>query len=520
MMSVFAFAEPALIRVACVGDSITFGLGVRDRKIDNYPAQLGRWLGAEYDVRNFGVSGATLLSQGDRPYIQQKAYKEALAFKPDIVVISLGTNDSKQPLQSGEKVPNNWQYKQSYVSDYIAMVAAFRKVSPSAKIYVCLPTPCFPGRWGINDQTIHEEIIPMVRTVAKETESSIIDLYAALTGKAALFADTVHPNDEGAGLIAAAVYRALAGREHPVVNNPRLNLFTNRRVLWLGDSITQNGRYVSYIEYYLEKKFPSRNFDFISIGLSSETVSGLSEKSHPFPRPCVIERLQRALVATGPATVVACYGMNDGIYHPKSEERARAFQDGIRFLSDAVQTAEAEFVLLTPSPFEAEVVQKKTKPATAESFGYGTPFVDYDYVLVDYSQWERSLSVSEARVVVDLHTTLDAALMARRQKDAAFGFTKDGIHPSPLGHLLMAHTFLRALGVRLDPEAEKLDDELARVEADPLFKLINERREKRSEGWLSFVGYTREKKVKTDSVTATEIDAEARQKQIDELRRR
>jgi lysophospholipase L1-like esterase len=515
---IFSAVACAGIRVACVGDSITAGSGVRDRNVHSYPAQLGRWLGGEYDVRNYGVSGATMLAQGDRPYIQQRAYTDALAFRPDIVVIALGTNDSKHPLSESEKVANNWQFKANYASDYAAVVAAFRQINPAVKIYVCLPPPACSIRWGINGETIREEIIPRVREVAAQTKSEVIDFHAALSGRAELFPDTIHPNEDGAKLIAAAVYRALAGKEPPAVTSPLVNLFTQRRVLWLGDSITQNGRYVSYIEYYLAKNFPTRDFDFISLGLASETVSGLSEKNHPFPRPCVFDRLQAALSATGPATVVACYGMNDGIYHPKNDERMQAFQEGVRRLGNAVQAVEAEFVLLTPPPFDAQPIPKKVRSEMADDFGSSAPFAGYDAVLSDYANWERTLTVNEARVVVDLHASLTTALAARRQKDATFAFAKDGIHPSPLGHLLMAHTFLRAIGVELDAGANDLEAELVRVEADPLFKLVHERREKRAAGWLSFVGYNRGKVVKTDSVSTVENDVAALQKQIDALR--
>ncbi|HOV77962.1 MAG TPA: GDSL-type esterase/lipase family protein, partial [Sedimentisphaerales bacterium] len=98
--------------VACIGDSITYGSGIADRANDSYPAQLQRIL-RQYDpawqVSNFGVSGATLLRRGDKPYIRESAYTAALASKPDIVVIKLGTNDSK---------PQNWQYKEDFVADY------------------------------------------------------------------------------------------------------------------------------------------------------------------------------------------------------------------------------------------------------------------------------------------------------------------------------------------------------------------------------------------------------------------
>lgn len=208
------------IRVACVGDSITFGYGLKDRKHDAYPVVLGKMLGAGWDVRNFGHSGATLLKKGDRPYFKEKEHAEALAFKPDIAVIMLGTNDSKHrgdgSLDSDHAI-DNWQYKADFVPDYKSLIGEFRKVNPQVKVYVCLPTPCFPGRWGINDKTIHNEIIPMVRQVAKDTHANVIDLYTALAGKKNFFqSDTVHPNPAGARLMADAVYQALTGNPAPV----------------------------------------------------------------------------------------------------------------------------------------------------------------------------------------------------------------------------------------------------------------------------------------------------------------
>jgi lysophospholipase L1-like esterase len=208
------FAAADIVRVACVGDSITYGYGLQE----SYPAKLGHWLGTNYDVRNFGVSATTLLHRGDFPYIRQPPYTNALAFEPDIVVIDFGANDSKHPgdgsIEASNAV-NNWQFKSDFIGDCKEMIAAFRKTNPAAKIFICYPTPDFPGRWGINDKTIRDEIIPMIRAVADETGVKVIDLYSALAGKADLFSDTVHPNDQGAKLIAAETFRALTGKAPP-----------------------------------------------------------------------------------------------------------------------------------------------------------------------------------------------------------------------------------------------------------------------------------------------------------------
>ena len=138
-----------------------------------------------------------------------------MLFKPDELVILLGTNDSKHrdPANpSSDNAPENWAHKADFVSDYENMIASFREANPAVKIYVCLPTPSFPGQWGINGQTIHDQVIPLVRQVANESRVSVIDFYSVFVDKKDLFPDTVHPNKAGARLLAATVYEALTGK--------------------------------------------------------------------------------------------------------------------------------------------------------------------------------------------------------------------------------------------------------------------------------------------------------------------
>ena len=287
----------------------------------------------------------------------------------------------------------------------------------------------------------------------------------------------------------------------------------NKRVLWLGDSITQTGDYVTFVEYFLEKQYPADRFDFISIGLASETASCLSEKTHPFSRPCVQERLQRALSLIKPQIVVACYGMNDGIYHPQSADRMQAFEQGIEKLIAAVHAAAAEMILLTPPPFDALPVKGKVVPRSSADFGFMTPYEGYDSVLADYARWEMQLPKSDA-TVIDLHGPMDAYLAKRREAEADFSFAKkDGIHPDAAGHLLMAQIVLRGLGVLV------AGGDLSSVKADPLYVLIKQQREARSAGWLQYVGYTRGETVKSDSVTDVEERNGELQARTDALRR-
>ncbi len=195
------YTEP--IRLACIGDSITFGHGIRDRKTNSYPAQLGVMLGSRWDVRNFGVSGATLLKNGDRPYWNQDAFKKALEFNPNVVVIKLGTNDSK---------PTNWKYKDEFVGDYIDLIEQFRALEARPKIWVCYPVPAYSERWGISDEVITEEIMSLIDEIADKMGVPIINLYSALIDKAEMFPDQIHPNAEGAKIMAEAICHTLTGR--------------------------------------------------------------------------------------------------------------------------------------------------------------------------------------------------------------------------------------------------------------------------------------------------------------------
>ena len=192
-----------VIRVACVGDSITFGAGVENRGQNNYPKVLGRLLGAGYETRNFGVNGATLLKKGDKPYWKTGAFKAATGFKPHIVIVKLGTNDSK---------PQNWKHKGQYAADLAALADHFASLPTQPKIWLCKPAPVYRDRWGINEKAVKGEVIPLLEGVAKKKKLPIIDLYKALSGIKQHFPDGIHPNAKGAEILARAVYQAIKGK--------------------------------------------------------------------------------------------------------------------------------------------------------------------------------------------------------------------------------------------------------------------------------------------------------------------
>ena len=294
-------------------------------------------------------------------------------------------------------------------------------------------------------------------------------------------------------------------------NNP----LAGKRVLIVGASITQEGEFVNYMEYYLNRLYPSQKFDIISIGLASETVSGLSEKQHPFPRPNLHNRLQAALDIVKPQIVMAVdYGMNDGIYHPQSPERMQAFKDGVNKLINTVKAANAKLILLTPEPFDPLPV-KSVRPITAPDFAYFAPYVGYDSVLSDYTDWEFTIHTPDV-MIIDIHTPINNYLKQLRQTNPQFSFGTDGIHPNTAGHLLMAQTILKAMDMNI--AGTNLDAEIKRINADPIFPIIARRRQLRSEGWLPYVGYTRDKTVKTNVIEPTETAAYELQAQIDRLR--
>ncbi len=200
----FAAATQAKL-VACVGDSITYGSGIANRTVDSYPAQLQRIL-RQYDpsweVQNFGVSGATLLGRGDLPYVRQAAFSNAQACNPDIVIIKLGTNDSK---------PQNWQYKGDFVSDYGNMIDVFRALPSRPQVWICKPVPAFYVNFNIRPEVIRDEILPLIDQISREKNAPVIDLYTALQDSGNLFPDGIHPNAEGAGLLAQAIATFLLG---------------------------------------------------------------------------------------------------------------------------------------------------------------------------------------------------------------------------------------------------------------------------------------------------------------------
>ena len=190
------------VRIACLGDSITAGMLVR--KEDCWVSRVAKALGKKAEVGNFGVSARCLLFKGDRPITREKAYRDALAFKPGMLLIGLGTNDSKEV---------NWRHKTDVADNYKEVIGEFRKENPRLKVYCLLPIPSQEDReGGISSERISREVIPLIRQVAKSTNSRVIDLNKVMKDKESLLVDGVHPNAEGHALMAEHILLVLKGK--------------------------------------------------------------------------------------------------------------------------------------------------------------------------------------------------------------------------------------------------------------------------------------------------------------------
>lgn len=193
------------IKVACVGNSVTYGYLLPDREQNCYPAQLARMLGDRYEVRNFGKSGATLLNKGHRPYMQQSEFKEALAFAGDLVVIHLGLNDTD---------PRNWpNYRDEFLPDYLALIDSFRVVNPKCQIWICRMSPITNEhpRFKSGTRDWYEQIQETIEQVAEVAKVGLIDLQEGLYNRPDLLSDALHPNVEGASILAKSVYSGITG---------------------------------------------------------------------------------------------------------------------------------------------------------------------------------------------------------------------------------------------------------------------------------------------------------------------
>ena len=248
-------------------------------------------------------------------------------------------------------------------------------------------------------------------------------------------------------------------------------------VVFIGDSITYDGGYVSDIEAYLHLTHPNKKLRILNLGLPSETVSGLSEENHAggaFPRPILFDRLESVLDITQPDFVFTNYGINDGIYKAFDENRFDAYKQGMRRLSETLHNRNIPFIHITPPIFD------------------GSPRKNYADVVHKYADWLLSQVQTENWRVIDAHWPMQAYLDEQRKTDSAFVLARDGIHPNRLGHAIIADAVLRYL------ELKSVDDLTLGDEAFTAFpsglkvlKIVKEKQSIMKDAWLTKTGHNR-----------------------------
>jgi lysophospholipase L1-like esterase len=199
---IIPFPGISQIKVACVGNSITYGAYIENREENAYPQQLNKILGPEWEVANFGRNAATLLKKGDLPYWEVKEFEQAKAYQPDVVIIKLGTNDSKS---------HNWEnFKNDFKSDYKAMIRSFQDLESKPIVMLGIPAPVVKDEFTISKVTVEQTITTIIKQIANEENLILVDFYNILKDKEELLPDSIHPNAAGAQLMAAEAARVLS----------------------------------------------------------------------------------------------------------------------------------------------------------------------------------------------------------------------------------------------------------------------------------------------------------------------
>lgn len=397
----YAAAQPSgkPLKWACIGNSITQGYTVS--ATDAYPAKLAKLLGPGFSIENDGVSGTTLLKAGDSPYWTKGRLANVFAFKPDIVTIKLGTNDSK---------PVNWDtHKGEFEKDYLALIDTLGTMPQKPRILLCLPAPAFAdqaGSTGIRGTVVKNEIIPVIKKVAQERNLPYIDLNTPMQGLKSLFPDDVHPNAVGHDSLAALIYRGF--------------LANSTRLACIGNSITQ---YTAQANTDPKDAYPVKlnemlgpNWFAINQGWSGAYMQKVS------PQPYWNSTRLKDVIAFKPNVVTIKLGTNDA---RQQDWHADKYIADYESMIDSLNTLnpKPKIWLLTPIPawqvngswpfngINDSIIKNQTIPAL------------------------KQVAKDKGLDVIDLYTPMVS------QKR----LVQDGVHPNAEGQDSLAHFIYRAL---------------------------------------------------------------------------
>ncbi len=201
--------------VAAVGASITEGAGAGNFYTESYPAQLQKKLGGAYNVVNLGKSGRTVRTDTGKdtddaqtpvPWLENVQFDGFKALKPDIVIINMGTNDSKTSLKPVSTL-------ETFKAAYEHLVDELLKVNPEMRVIACTVPTAYSDIYDINNDNIQNIIAPAIRQVAEEKELELVDLCEITKNKSLLFGDGVHPGTEGYAMFAEIFEKVVKGEE-------------------------------------------------------------------------------------------------------------------------------------------------------------------------------------------------------------------------------------------------------------------------------------------------------------------
>lgn len=418
------------IRVACIGDSITYGSGIGDRDNDSYPAQLQKMLGDRYEVRNYGYAARVMVQTGDHPYMKEDMYAEMKAWLPEIVTIMLGTNDTK---------PQNWSQDQ-FNRDYDHMVRELKALPSHPEIFLCLPPRAFEdGKWGITDSLIVNGVIPVVKAVAAHHWFDVIDVRGAFEGHPELFSDGIHPNEAGAGVYASTV--------HAMLKDNGWGPVPGKKILFIGDSITDGdwGKadskpsaqrshydynhiyghgYVEHVAADMLEKYPQRNYRFFNRGKGGDTLKGLAA------------RWDDDVLAVRPDVVSILIGVNDTGGGQKLENfDFEAWEKLYREVIDRTLAADPGTTIVLCTPF----ITKRGAVGRRDDFELRRATLERMAVIV------KGIAADYKLPCVDFARTIDDSLAGDRSGDRNY-WTWDGVHPTMQAHVRLARQWTRIAG--------------------------------------------------------------------------
>lgn len=384
----------APLRWACIGNSITQGPGDQA-----YPVELGKLLGPGYIVENDGSSGRTLLKKGDYPYWTVGKLSNVMAFKPNIVTIKLGTNDSK---------PVNWDaHKGEFEKDLLALIDTLGTLSTKPRIWLAIPVPAFSdgsGPTGIRGSVIKNEIIPIIKKVAADRGLPTIDLYTPMLDKKALFPDNVHPNDEGHDSIARIIYRTYLSK--------------STRVACIGNSITEYGGGADAKDAY-----PIKLNELLGVAhyaVNKGKSGAYMQKVSPFPYWST--GLLKQVIDFKPNVVTIKLGTNDSRAQYWNKDK---FIADYKSFIDSLNT-------LNPKP---KIWMCLPVPAWQRNGAWPFNGISGDIIKDQTIPALNQIAKDKGLEVIDLHTPM----LAREN------LVPDGVHPNAAGQDTLAHIIYRAM---------------------------------------------------------------------------